>query len=124
MGRRLPQGWLRGWLVGVGVGLLVAVVDRGERDAGQVLLMVAAAGAVLGGLQPAGWWRWGLLVGLAVPATEELARLRGWTSPVPADPGGAIVAVIPALLGAHLGAVLGRLRTPRPPTGSPHRRLG
>ncbi len=56
----------------------------------------------------------GLLVGLAVPATEELARLRGWASPVPADPGGAIVAVGPAPVGAYLGMVVGRLRSGRP----------
>ncbi len=110
MPRRLPDGWL----VGVGLGLLVALVDRVESDAGQVLLVVTAAGGVLGGLRPLGWWRWGLLVGLAVPATEELARLRGWAAPVPADPGGAIVAVGPALLGAYLGMVVGRLRSGRP----------
>lgn len=114
MPRRLPPGWRGGWLVVVGAGLLVAVVDRVESDAGQVLLVVTAAGGVLGGLRPLGWWRWGLLVGLAVPATEELARLRGWTAPVPADPGGAIVALGPALLGAYLGMVVGRLRTGRP----------
>lgn len=114
MPKRLPQGWHGGWLIGVGVGLLVALVDRLESDAGQVLLVVTAAAGVLGGLRPLGWWRWGLLVGLAVPAAEELARVRGWTTPVPADPGGAIVAVGPALLGAYLGMVVGRLRTGRP----------
>ncbi len=54
MPRGLPQGWRGGWLVGVGVGLLVAVVDRVENDAGQVLLVTAAEG-VLGGLRPLGW---------------------------------------------------------------------
>lgn len=110
MPRRLPYGWL----LGVGAGLLVALVDRVDSDAGQVLLVVTAAGGVLAGLRPLGWWRWGLLVGLAVPVTEELAWLQGWTDPVPADPGGAIVAVGPALLGAYLGMVVGRLRTGRP----------
>jgi len=54
MPRGLPQGGRGGWLVGVGVGLLVAVVDRVENDAGQVLLVTAAEG-VLGGLRPLGW---------------------------------------------------------------------
>ena len=55
-------------------------------------------------------WR---LVGLAVSAAKELPGC-GLGHPVPVDPGGAIVAVGPALLGAYLGMVVGRLRTGRP----------
>jgi len=57
----------------------------------------------------------GLLLGLVVPATEAAARLLHQTGRATPDPGGAIVALVPAVLGAYAGALLGRALTPPPP---------
>ncbi|SRR6266705_3396777 len=102
-------------LLAAGMALLAAYVDRHDGDVTELLAFVAVGAGLLGYLRPARPWRWGLLLGLVVPATEAAARLLHQTGRAAPDPGGAIVALVPAVLGAYAGALLGRALTPPPP---------
>ncbi|MCW5941930.1 MAG: hypothetical protein KIS66_06845 [Fimbriimonadaceae bacterium] len=95
-------------------GLALAAMDFRTRPvqpvAGALLIVTMAFGAVW----PRRAWRWALWIGGAVPALHVVAHALGVKPAYPVEPGpiAAFLALIPAFLGAYLGALLRRASGP------------
>lgn len=102
-------------LVGIGVGL-VGFALAGH-DALPALLLLAIPTFAFGLARPQGAWRWGLLIGLGIPAVHLAVPAFGFSPAYPVRPGPwiTLLALIPALLCAYLGALVRRLGTGGPP---------
>jgi hypothetical protein len=83
------------------VGLLLALVDisSGWDDTGVSAAAVFVAAAVFGATRPSRAWLWALAVGLWIPVLGIVVRGNL----------GALIALVPALLGALAGAAARRL---------------
>jgi hypothetical protein len=92
------------WLLLLGalaLGLLLAVVDSspGWDDTGVSAAAVFAGAAAFGATRPARAWLWALAVGLWIPVLGIVVRGNAE----------ALIALVPALLGAVAGAAARRL---------------
>jgi hypothetical protein len=91
------------WLLlgALAVGLLLGLVDSspGWDDTGVSAAAVLVAAAAFGAARPARAWLWALAVGLWIPALGIVVR----------DNPAALIALVPALLGALAGAAARRL---------------
>ena len=77
-----------------------------------LLPSVLAASALVGIVQPRGAWRWGVLLGLAVPVSAAVALVLGVRVPYNNDWANvamSLLAVLPGLIGAYVGAGVGAL---------------
>ena len=77
-----------------------------------VLPGVLAASALVGIVQPGGAWRWGVLLGLAVPVSAAVALVFGVRVPYTNDWANVAtspLAILPGLVGAYMGAGVGAL---------------
>jgi hypothetical protein len=101
---RSAQMRISDWLLLLGalaVGLLVALVDLspGWDDTGVSAAAVFAAAAVFGAIRPSRAWLWALAVSLWIPVLGIVVRGNAE----------ALIALVPALLGALAGAAARRL---------------
>ena len=92
------------WLLLLGalaLGLFIALVDLGPGwdDTGVSAAAVFAGAAALAAARPSRAWLWALAVGLWIPVLGIVAR----------DNYAALIALVPALLGAVAGAAARRL---------------
>jgi NO-binding membrane sensor protein with MHYT domain len=101
-------------LTGIGVGL-VDFTLAGDNPV-PALLLLAIPTFTFGLARPQGAWRWGLLVGLGIPAVHLAAAGLGFRPPYPVRPSPwiTLVALIPALLSAYLGVLVRRFGLRRP----------
>jgi len=81
-------------------------------DTGVEVAMVLALSLLLGAVQPARPWLWGLIVGLSIPLSEVLFGTRSWSM----VPVGAFTLAL-ALAGSYGGALLVRALGGRPQHG-------
>ena len=92
---------------GCGLAVVVGFVNLHTDEMGIVVGSVLIASGTLGLAEPRGAWRWGVLVGLALPARQALFHLLGARVPYPnewSDLPVTAVALVPALVGAYAGA--------------------
>jgi hypothetical protein len=91
------------------VGILVGIVDRHAEEVQPAVLLLGLAGAGLGALAPRAALPIGLVLGLGVPLVHAYVRLGHLTLPYATNSyAGTFLAIIPATLGALLGAWLRR----------------
>ena len=90
----------------VALGLLIAWADSrpGWDDTGISAGALLIASAVFGLMRPERAWRWALAVGIWIPLYGSL-----WTRN-----SGSVIALIPAFLGAYIGAGIRRIGFPPP----------
>ncbi len=102
-----PVAWLC-VLLSLGVGLLLGFVDSHLEPVGITLALVALGAGAFGFAQPAGAWRWALLLGSGLFLWHLLEAGVGYKPPYPAAPGIWITlgALVPAFVGAYGGALL------------------
>lgn len=96
-------------LLSVTLGALIGYGDyyASEVQGSVLLLLLFPFGLAL--TEPRGAWRWGLLVGLGVPCAHLLGLALRLPPPYPVQPNvlATFLALIPALLGAGIGALVG-----------------
>ncbi len=92
------------------LGLCVGWLDLHTTEVSVTIVALLAAGLLLGLLQPAAAWRWGVLLAIGLPALEAIAMLSGMRTaePVKLDPRIALVALAFALVGSYSGALVRR----------------
>ncbi len=102
--------WLP-YLAALLFGLALAYLNLHTDETPFVAIPLFACTAMLGFIAPRAAWRWALLVGLWLPASQLLALAVGMRLPYPNDLGGALAVALPGLgiglAGAYAG-VLGR----------------
>lgn len=118
MRRTAVAGALLGLLAAIGVGFINTHTD----ETGIIVMTILLAAGAMGVAWPRGAWRWALLLGFSAPVSQLIAHFLELRVPYPNDLGdiaGSLVALIPASIGAYLGAAVGwgarRLRG-TPPT--------
>ena len=100
--RMKPSDWLLlGGALALGLSLALVDAEPGWDDTGVSAAAVLLVAAAFGAARPSRPWLWGLAVGLWIPALNII--LRG--NPT------ALLALVPALLGAFAGAGARRLLT-------------
>lgn len=92
-------------LCGIGTGW----ADVALNDLLFTALLVLSASLLLGILRPRWPWRWVLIVGAFVPATELAAYLVLTVKPSRAQMYGSFLAFLPGIAGAYGGAVVRRV---------------
>jgi hypothetical protein len=89
-------------LLGAGIALL----DRRTEEVQPAALLLLVCAGALAFARPRDAWAYALLVGAGVPMLDFVTRARGIPPPWPAQPGSSLVALIPAVLGALVGALV------------------
>jgi hypothetical protein len=92
--------------------MVVGYVNTHTDEVPIVLTTTLVATGLLGLAQPRAAWRWGILVALALPASQITALLFGWRVPYPNGWSGlpvTLVALVPGLIGAYAGALARRV---------------
>jgi hypothetical protein len=93
------------YLLAIMSGVLAGWVDIKVGDLLLTAMIVLAACMLLGILSPRKPWRWVLLIGIFVPATEWLAYFVLAQKPEPAQIYESFLAFLPGVAGAYGGAV-------------------
>src|SRR5438445_108144 len=112
-GGRMRTAWP--YVVAVALGAVIGWLDLHASEVqGAVLLMLMCAFG-MGLAAPERAWRWGVLIGLGVPVVHVVASACGYRPPHPPQPNdlATLLALIPGLIGASVGAAIGGLRTAR-----------
>ena len=102
LSRLWPFVFLPGWV------LLIGRVElRADEVQGPVLLVVVWA-FILGLAKPKWAWLWAVVIGGSIFAAHAWARAVGYPEPYPPEPNifAALIALIPAFIGAYAGAGL------------------
>lgn len=112
----------RSWLVvalALAFGALLGYIDLNSQEVQLPMFCLLLFSFTLGALQPKAAWRWGVLLGLSLPAAYFAAfalNLRAMDAP--RYPITLAVLVIPALVAAYAGAFASRLS--QPPNAQAH----
>jgi hypothetical protein len=104
---RKPELWLHLWTLFVGV--LVGLMDVKATEVQLTVLLLLAFGFFAGFNQPRRAWRWAMLLGVWVPLFAFIAAGIGLTQFQMQQQFGALIALIPAFLGAYAGVVIKKL---------------
>src|ERR1017187_2933268 len=101
------------WIAAIALFLFLARVELTSDDAGIIAGLIFLSACALALLQPRHAWRWGLIIGLAIPAAELYAIYFGTPrSGLSAPKGWAGVMAITlaiAMAGAYIGAGVRKL---------------
>jgi hypothetical protein len=99
------------WLLSLGLGLFAGYFDSHTEEVPFTLLLLLGCGVVLGVMQPAGAWRWALLLGASVFLFHALEWLVGYQPRYPAEPNIFITlfALAPAFIGVYGGVLVRRM---------------
>ncbi len=91
-------------------GALLGYIDLNSSEVFLPMACLLLFAFTLGAFQPKAAWRWGLLIGLSVPAAYGVASLTQLPpSDAPAQPLTLVVLVIPALSAAYAGVLANHL---------------
>jgi hypothetical protein len=101
-------------LVGLGffLGFVIGFASLFSDDMPIIAVLLFLAAAVLGFAQPAGAWRWGLTVGLAVPCVTLAAWVTHLKTPYGTSPAAALssaIALVFTIAGSYARALTARL---------------
>jgi hypothetical protein len=102
---------LRSLLIALAAGGGVGYVNTHNAEVQAPMLCLLMGTCALGLLWPDCAWRWSLLLGGAIPLSQTLALLCGAALPYANDWGhiaSSLFVLIPATIGAYVGAALGR----------------
>jgi hypothetical protein len=112
---RFSNAWRTAWpwLFWALWGAWLAASDLRNDDVQPAVFKMFAGAFVLGFARPRGWWAWGLALGAWVPAEPIVSRITGIPPLTPFN-AGAVLAFVPALLGAGAGAWAASLRRSSP----------
>jgi hypothetical protein len=91
---------------GLGIGWL----DLHTTEVITTIVSLFATGVVLGLLRPKAAWRWAVLIALGLPVMAAVAKLTRMhtAEPIQLDPRVTLVALVFALLGSYMGALVRR----------------
>ena len=97
------------YLLALAAGLVIGYVDmRAKTDDNlPVVLIIILTTFIFGAVHPRNAWRWALIIGLCIPLFHIGGELSGIHPPYPVEPNVFItfIALIPAFIGAYLGAL-------------------
>ena len=102
---RLMQGLILA--LGLGATLVIGFVNTHTDELMVVVPGVLVTASAFGLIDRRRPWRWGLLLGGAVPVSQLVAYLLGWHVPYPnelKDIPTSMLVLIPAFVGAYVGA--------------------
>ena len=106
--------WIYGLAVAASLG--IAWLDSGASEVQPAVALLLVTTFALGAIQPRRAWRWALLVGLGIPVLHFASLLAERPSPPGmTHPLAAFVPLVPAFLGAYVGALAGRVFAAGPP---------
>ena len=98
-----PAFFLVAVLLAVGIGLF----DRSQSEVQPAVILLLACTFVLACARPKDAWVYGLIVGAGIPLVDVVARTLAVPAPWPSVPGSRLIAFLPAVLGAGIGALVG-----------------
>lgn len=113
-----PSGGRWWLLLALLFGIAASWVDLHQSEVQPAVACLLVGGLLLGLARPHGALLRAAIIGLAIPIAHLLARWRGWSVAYPTDattPWFALLALIPASIGALIGAAIRRAVTPRAP---------
>jgi hypothetical protein len=107
--------WVHVAALAVGLGVGLVDFNLAGDDALPSLLLLAVPAFTFGFVRPRGAWRWGILVGIGIPAVHLAGPACGFHPPYPVlpTPWVTLIVLVPALASAYLGAVSRRLLVSR-----------
>lgn len=107
------KSWLTFGLT-LAFGALLGYIDVNSQEVQLPMFCLLLFSFTLGVSQPRGAWRWGVLMGLSLPAAYFVAFALNYpiVDPPPRYPLTLAVLVIPALVAAYAGALASRLTRP------------
>lgn len=90
-------------------GLFAWWIDSRNDEPQAAVLVILVVTFVVGFLLPKRAWLWATIVGLCLPLGYLIGRSTGYLPQIPVEPGwyASVIALIPAFIGAYVGA-LGR----------------
>ncbi len=97
--------------ISLALGLLAGYFDSNVEHVPVTILLILVCGFLLGAAEPVGVWRWALALGAGVFVFHFLEIVVGAKPRYPAEPNifVTLFGLIPAFVGAHGGALLGRM---------------
>jgi hypothetical protein len=94
---------LLAFLIAVGIGLF----DRAQSEVLPAVILLLVCAFVFASLWPKDAWVYGLILGAGVPVVDLLASMFAVPAPWPSVAGSRLLAFLPAVLGAGVGALVG-----------------
>jgi hypothetical protein len=99
------------------LGLGIAVLDRGQEEVQPAAFLLLVSGFAFSALKPREAWAYALPLGSGIPVLTLVSQAQGAPWPWPSAPGSTWIALVPAAIGALVGAAVGSgLRAARKPT--------
>ncbi|MBI5169253.1 MAG: hypothetical protein HZA61_07175 [Candidatus Eisenbacteria bacterium] len=121
--RRGPWRAVWPWLFWALWGVWLAASDLRNDDVQSAVVLLLVGAFVLGFARPRHWWAWAIALGAWVPAEPLLAAVT--RTPMAYAPNwGALIAFLPALAGAGVGAALASSRREKGSADPPGTRAG
>ena len=111
MVKKLQENWRSGVIIAVVSGAIAGVIDMFAAEIQPALFLILVATCLLGFLQPQRAWLWALIIGGSILVVHLLGMLVGFQPSYPVEPNVWVtsIALLPALIGAYLGAITRRL---------------
>jgi len=85
----------------------IGVFDRTQTEVQPAVFLLLVCTFVLACVRPKDAWVYGLILGAGVPLIDVVARTLAVPAPWPSVPGSRLMAFLPAVLGAGVGALVG-----------------
>jgi len=97
------------YFLAIALGAIAGYVDLHEEDVQTPLMLLVSFAFFLGFAHPRSAWRWGLIIGISIPAAHLIARAVRYRPPYPVSLPATIMAVGFAMAAAYLGVFMKRL---------------